>query len=272
MTNRIAEDKLDNLRSYLQDLGSVAVAFSSGVDSTFLLKVAFELLGDKAIAVTLKSETFPSGELNESREFCEKEGIEHVIVEADQFSIEGFGDNPENRCYICKKDIFTKILAAAKERGISHVIDGSNSDDIGDFRPGMQALSELDIKSPLRDCGLSKAEIRALSCEMGLPTWDKPSYACLATRIPYGEEITKEKLGMIEHAENYLINLGFRQMRVRFHGGIARIEILPDEIDRFMDEDIRRRVNTAFKEIGFDYVTLDLSGYRSGSMNEVLDI
>ncbi|MCL2705961.1 MAG: ATP-dependent sacrificial sulfur transferase LarE [Spirochaetaceae bacterium] len=264
--------KLDKLKEHLRDLGNVAVAFSSGVDSTFLLKIAHDLLGDKAIAITARSPSFPKRELEETSAFCKKHGITHVICDTNEFSINGFSKNPVNRCYICKKEIFSKIIDVVKKRGISHIIEGSNIDDSTDYRPGMIAIKELGIKSPLCYAKLSKQEIRELSKEMGLSTWNKQSFACLSTRFPYGEEITPSRLSMIEKAEQFLLDMGFHQVRVRYHGNLARIEtdangfLLLDSLSN------RKKIHTTFKEIGFTYVALDLLGYRTGSMNETLNM
>ena len=262
--------RYDALLDYFRGLGSVAVAFSGGVDSTFLLHAAHEALGDGAVAVTAKSCSFPERELNEARAFCEERGIRHFIVESEELDIEGFSHNPKNRCYLCKRELFEKIGKIAAGQGIAAVAEGSNLDDNGDYRPGLIAVAELGVKSPLRECGFTKADIRALSKQLGLPTWDKQSFACLSSRFPYGDEINREKLSMVDRAEQLLLDLGFRQLRVRIHGSLARIELEPDQIPRFMSGDIRPKVVEAFKEIGFTYVTLDLQGYRTGSMNETL--
>lgn len=264
----LAHEKQQKLQNYLKELGSVAVAFSSGVDSTFLLKTAHDLLGDKAIAVTARSCSFPERELNEAREFCAKEGITHIVVDSEELSIEGFAQNPKNRCYLCKRELFTKILRIAAEHGISHVAEGSNTDDNGDYRPGLIAVAELGIKSPLREAELSKGEIRQLSQELGLPTWDKQSFACLSSRFVYGETISEEKLGMVDRAEQRLLDLGFHQVRVRIHGKLARIEIEPEEFPRLLEN--AAELNRYFQELGFTYVTLDLGGYQTGSMNKTL--
>ena len=258
------------LEEYLKELGSIAVAFSSGVDSTFLLKVAKDVLNDKAIAVTAMSHSFPKRESNEAVAFCEKENIRQVVIDFDEMSVEGFCENPKNRCYLCKRELFTKIKETASENGIEYVAEGSNIDDNGDYRPGLKAVEELGIKSPLRYAGLTKADIRKLSKEMGLSTWDKPSFACLASRFVYGETIDEKKLGMVDSAEQLLLDLGFKQVRVRIHGNIARIEVMPEEIGKLTEEKVRNEVYKTLKDIGFDYVTMDLAGYRTGSMNETL--
>lgn len=262
--------KKQNLELYLKELGSLAVAFSSGVDSTFLLKTARNVLGNKVIAVTAKSCSFPVRELNEAKAFCEKEGIEHIIAESEELSIEGFSQNPKNRCYLCKRELFTKIRKIADEKGIPYIAEGSNMDDNGDYRPGLIAVAELDIKSPLREAELTKAEIRQLSKEMGLPTWDKQSFACLSSRFVYGETITEEKLSMVDRAEQKLLDLGFHQVRVRIHGRIARIEIEPGEFKKILQKDTAREINDCLTKLGFTYVTLDLGGYQMGSMNKTL--
>lgn len=262
--------KYEALRQILKDCGSVAVAFSSGVDSAFLLYVAHQTLGEKALAVTARSFSFPKREQEESVDFCKRYGIRQIIVQTGDLQLDCFRTNPPDRCYHCKKAIFTALLDIAAQNGMAAVADGSNMDDLGDYRPGMKALREAGVRSPLQEAGLTKEEIRQLSCELGLPTWDKPSFACLASRFVYGEEITEEKLRMVEQAEQLLLDLGFRQLRVRIHGKMARIELLPEDIARFMSDDVRIPVYDRLKALGFSYVTLDLGGFRTGSMNDLL--
>ncbi|MBW7573662.1 ATP-dependent sacrificial sulfur transferase LarE [Caproiciproducens faecalis] len=266
----LLEIKYENLKEYLRSLKSVAAAFSGGVDSTFLLKVAHDVLGDKAIAVTARSLSFPKRELDEATTFAFENSIQHMIVDSEELDIDGFSTNPTNRCYLCKTELFTKIKAIAQTKGIENVIEGSNSDDNGDYRPGLTAVAELGIKSPLREAGLTKAEIRQLSKRLGLPTWNKQSFACLSSRFPYGESITPDRLRMIDQAEQYLLDLGFHQVRVRFHGNLARIETDENGFNAMMDRQTRDKIYTRFKEIGFTYIAVDIRGYRTGSMNETL--
>lgn len=265
-------DKYNMLRSYIKELESVAVAFSGGVDSVFLLKVCHDVLGDRALAITSSSCLFPKRELEEAKAFCKKEGIKHIVFESNELETEGFRKNPVNRCYLCKKGLFEKILGIAKQNNIRYIAEGSNTDDMGDYRPGLKAVEELGIKSPLRYAGLSKNDIRSLSKKLGLDTWQKPSFACLASRFAYGEEITEEKLAMTDKAEQLLFDMGFKQFRVRIHNKLARIEILTDEFEKIMRPDNRLRIVNELKGFGFTYVSLDLTGYRTGSMNEVLEL
>jgi len=270
VTLRSSMTKQEKLNQILRELGSVVIAFSSGVDSTFLLKTAHDILGNQTLAVTIRSNIFPNREFDEAVQFVRENGIEHVIVDFDELTIAGFAQNPTNRCYLCKMALFSRIRKIADERGIPHVAEGSNADDVYDYRPGMQAIMELGILSPLREAGLTKQEIRQLSQEQGLPTWNKPSLACLASRIPYGEEITKERLAMIDAAEQYLLDAGLRQVRVRLHGNLARIETDEEGLHLFLSESLREKIYYRFKELGFTYISVDLRGYRTGSMNETL--
>ncbi|MCL2101777.1 MAG: ATP-dependent sacrificial sulfur transferase LarE, partial [Fibromonadales bacterium] len=227
-----------------------------------------DVLGDQVIAVTARSCSFPERELKEAVDFCKKEGVRHFICDSEELDIEGFSQNPINRCYLCKNELFAKIWAVAKKHGMAHVAEGSNMDDNKDYRPGHIAVEEQGVKSPLRHAKLAKDEIRALSKEMDLPTWNKQSFACLSSRFPYGESITAERLSMIDKAEQFLLDTGFRQVRVRYHGNLARIETEQEGFRLLENYNLRENIYSEFKRIGFTYVALDLLGYRMGSMNE----
>ncbi len=265
------QKKLAQLKEYIRGLGSLAVGFSAGVDSTFLLAVAHEVLGERVIAVTGTDASVPEREIKEAKAFCEERGIRHIIYTMDPMKEEGYRKNGPDRCYFCKRGIYTEIRRIAEENGIEYMAEGSNMDDLGDYRPGLRAVEELSVKSPLREAKMTKADIRMLSKAMGLPTWSKPAYACLASRFVYGEEITEEKLKMIDQAEQFLIEHGFLEERVRMHGKIARIEVPAKDIPRLAEDGVREKVYEFFKRIGFQFVTLDLRGYQMGSMNKTIN-
>ncbi|MBR5508626.1 MAG: ATP-dependent sacrificial sulfur transferase LarE [Lachnospiraceae bacterium] len=266
------EQKYGQLLDRIASAGKAAVAFSGGVDSVFLLYAAHQALSRQVLALTVSLHAVPKRELQEAVEFCKLYGIRHLIHTVDEFEIEGFADNPPNRCYLCKKALFIQMLELAGKEGYTVLMEGSNVDDQGDYRPGMQALKELQIQSPLKDCGFTKADIREMSKRLGLPAWDKPSMACLASRFVYGQTITPEKMKMVEEAEEYLTDLGFIQRRVRMHGDLARIELLSEDLPKLMEENKYRMVQDRLNQLGFAYVTLDLHGFESGSMNKGLKI
>ena len=262
------QKKLERLQAILSDLGRVAVAFSGGTDSAFLLKAAHDLLGDNVIALTAVSCTLPRRELEDAKAFCRREGVRQILVDPHELESDAFRTNPPDRCYHCKHSVFSSFRDAASELGFDIVADGSNADDTGDYRPGMRAAAELGVRSPLRDAALTKADIRELSRRWGLSTWDKPAAACLASRVPYGEAITPEKIERIDRAEAFLQDLGFRQVRLRVHGDLARIETVPDMFPALLSR--REEIVAECRALGFSYVTMDLTGYRVGSMNETL--
>jgi uncharacterized protein len=269
--NASVKEKHEKLKAIFKDLGKVVVAFSGGVDSTLLLKVAYDTLGDKnVLAVTALSPLYPERELEGVKKLIQTLGVKHRLIHSNELEIPGFSKNPPNRCYYCKSKLFGELLDLAKEESIPFIVEGSTLDDDKDHRPGKVAVQELGVRSPLREVGLAKAEVRELSRALGLPTWDKPSFACLASRFPYGEEITGEGLKMVDEAEDFLFGLGFKQVRVRHYGNLARIEILKEEMAHLMEDSLREKVVARLKGVGYSYITLDLQGFRSGSMNEVL--
>jgi uncharacterized protein len=264
------DKKINELKKILKEMESAIIAFSGGVDSSFLLTVAKKVLGKNIIAVTAKSPTYPKDELKDAKKIAKSLNCRHIIVDSNELEIEEFRNNPINRCYFCKKELFLKLISIKNRYKFNFVADGTNCDDLNKFRPGLEALKELGIRSPLADAKLTKKEIRKYSRLLNLSTWNKPAFACLSSRFPYGEEISKSKLKKIEKAENFLHSLGFKQIRVRYHYPIVRIEIEKEEIPRILQYNIREKIIKKLKKIEFEYITLDLEGYRSGSMDELL--
>ena len=263
--------KLERLKDILTDMEGVLVAYSGGVDSAFVMKVAKDVLGDKVLAVTAKSPVYPSEEIEQAKALALNLKVRHKIIETHEMLNPKFVSNPKERCYWCKEELFTKLIDIAKKNNLKHVVDGTNFDDLDDFRPGMKAAGDLGVRSPLKEAKLTKEDIRSLSKDLGLPAWDKPSLACYGSRFPYGTKITEENVNKVDKAEGYLKkNLGMTQVRVRHHDNIARIEVMEEDIPRLLEEKPRRRVISYFKKLGYPYVTVDLEGYRTGSMNEVL--
>ncbi|TET15320.1 MAG: ATP-dependent sacrificial sulfur transferase LarE [Actinobacteria bacterium] len=260
--------KINKLKKILKDMGSLIIAFSGGVDSSFLLKVAENVLGKNVTAVTAKSLTYPRRELKDAKRIARSLNCRQIIIDSNELKIKEFRNNPKNRCYFCKKELFLKLISIKDKYKFNFVADGTNYDDLNTFRPGLKALKELGIRSPLAEAGLSKEEIRKYSKMLNLSTWDKPAFSCLSSRFPYGEEITESKLKKIGKAESFLHSLGFRQVRVRYHYPIARIEIEKEEIPKILQSNIREKMIKQLKKIGFEYITLDLEGYRSGSMDK----
>jgi uncharacterized protein len=271
MLSEAVATRYQRLRSILGEMGSVAIGYSGGVDSTLLLRVAAEELGNRAVAMIGRSETYPTREFEEAMALATGLGAKVVVVRTEETDVVKFRENPPDRCYFCKTELFGKLREVAEKEGIAWIADGTITDDAGDFRPGMRAKTEQNVRSPLLEAGFSKADVRELSRHLGLSTWDKPAFACLSSRFPYGTAITRENLTRVDQAETYLRDRGFRFSRVRFHDDrTARIEIGPEEIPRLLDPSFREALVAHLKELGFTYITLDLQGYRTGSMNEVL--
>ena len=269
-TAKTLDAKLDRMRAILAPMRSLIVAFSGGVDSTFVLKVAHDAIGDRVLALTTTSPTMPDEDRDSALAMARLIGARHLVVESDELEIPGYAANPLNRCYLCKHNLFTVCEAKGAELGIDEIVDGLNLDDLHDYRPGMQAASEKRVRHPLVEAEISKADVRALSRSMGLPTWDRPASPCLSSRFPYGTEITPEGLRKVAAGEKLLHSMGFAVVRVRYHGEVARLELEQSQIARIFEPAIRETIEREFKKIGFRFVAIDLKGFRSGSLNEGL--
>jgi uncharacterized protein len=264
----VSQEKIETLKQILSGFGSVAVAYSGGIDSTLVLKVGYDCLGERAVALTAVSPSLPARELAEAQEIARQIGARHILIHSREVEDSRYLENTPSRCYFCKSEVYMQLLQRANELGINALVDGTNADDAGDHRPGLQAARQHGVRSPLQEAGLCKEETRQLGHQLGLPNWDKPAAACLSSRIPYGTRISLEMLSQVEQAERILHDLGMAQLRVRHHDQIARIEVGAEDFERLLAN--RQEIVTAFKQIGYQYVTLDLNGFRSGSMNEVL--
>ena len=262
--------KLEKLKSIVEDMESVVIAFSGGVDSTFLLKLCQDVIGDRAIAVTAISPTYPTHEFDEAKKLAAHIGSRHIVIESNELDIPGFSENSPRRCYFCKSELFELLKSEAEKLGLTYVVDGANCDDLNDYRPGRDAAKELGVRSPLIEAGMNKEDIRILSKKMGLPTWNKPSFACLSSRFPYGTGITADRVDMVAACEDVLRELSFSQFRVRYHGDVARVELESRDFDRFLSQEVKSIVLERFKGEGFKYISLDVEGYRTGSMNEAI--
>lgn len=262
--------KFQNLKKILSEMESVLIAYSGGVDSTLVLRVAKDVLGDRVLAVTAKSSVYPAEEIEQAKALAQNLGVRHEIIETQELSNPKFVNNPQNRCYWCKRELFAELINIARKNNLKHVLDGTNLDDLDDFRPGMEAANEFGIRSPLKEATLTKEDICSLSKHLGLPTWDKPSFACLASRFPYGMKITRENLMKVDKAERFLKRLDLTQVRVRHHNKIARIEVPRKDIPKLLEEKLRLQILSYLKKLGYSYVAVDIEGYRTGSMNEVL--
>jgi pyridinium-3,5-biscarboxylic acid mononucleotide sulfurtransferase len=269
----ILEQKTEKIKSLIREMDNVLVAFSGGVDSTLVLALAHEVLGEKALGVTAQSASVPEREMKASRQLAEEIGARHLVIKTDEMSNPDYRANPANRCYHCKSELYVSLKKIAEREKISHILNGTNTDDLGDYRPGLDSAREQSVRSPLVEAGFNKQEVRELSRMMELSIWNKPAMACLSSRIPYGQPVTPEKLSVVEQAEDLLLSLGFKQLRVRHHGDLARIELDQNEMPRYLaDERIQDLVQEKFKALGFETVVLDPEGYRMGSLNSALEI